>query len=53
MDGSGRITLRNRRFLRKIEPLHRSNDLGGVEDEEESTRRSSRKRHETQRFQTA
>ena len=50
MDGFGRITLRNQRFLRKIELLHRRTDQEGVEEGDERIRRSRRARHETQRF---
>ena len=56
MDGSGRIMLRNRKFLRKIEPLYRrSIDEGRARSEQEGDvgipRRSSRTRHGVDRFQ--
>ena len=56
MNGSGRITLRNRKFLRKIEPLHRMNiEEEVVRSEQEGAvgiaRQSSRTRHRVDRFQ--
>ena len=53
MDGSGRTTLRNRKFLRRIEPLHQRDPLGESEAEleREHVRRSTRQRAEIDRYQ--
>ena len=53
MDGSGRVTLRNRKFMRKIEPLYRRNNGNGMELDvnAEEVRRSARTRHEVDKYQ--
>ena len=57
MDGSGRITLRNRRFLRRIRPVYPRNvttdelDRNDSETQNEDVRRSIRTKKEVQRYQ--
>ena len=54
MDGSGRVTLRNRQFLRQIKPLfRRSTTYDNDVIEDEPVRRSSRERTVVQRFQAS
>ena len=50
MDGSGRVPLRNRRFLRRIVPLF-SREVVQVDSSEEDVRRSNRCRKEVERYQ--
>ena len=56
MDGSGRMTLRNRRFMRLIEPLYQKESMGDASDGagdslNTDVRRSNRNRREVDKYQ--